>query len=224
MSLDNVVNMDSRTVVSGISFGSSTIDSAQTIAFLASAQRRNENSALILRSLLADDGSINKEHQIRSFLTDLKARHDLNVREIKLRELDEWNVSGLEIHDLIRSIFRIIGAKVEIENREVATWTQPMVQPSQEGLCAMIGKVIDGVLHFAIQAKLECGNFDVVEFAPTVQCLTGNYRGVEQAPPFLDYVLSVGKEQIWIDSMQSEEGGDSTESRIAIWSFLQGMI
>ena len=31
MSLDNVVNMDSRTVVSGISFGSSTIDSAQTI-------------------------------------------------------------------------------------------------------------------------------------------------------------------------------------------------
>ena len=56
-----------------------------------------KNSALILRSLLADDGSINKEHQIRSFLTDLKARHDLNVREIKLRELDEWNVSGLEI-------------------------------------------------------------------------------------------------------------------------------
>ena len=110
-----------------------------------------------------------------------------------------------------------------MKNREVATWTQPMVQPSQEGLCAMIGKVIDGVLHFAIQAKLECGNFDVVEVAPTVQCLTGNYRGVEQAPPFLDYVLSVGKEQIWIDSMQSEEG-DSTESRIAIWSFLQGMI
>ena len=39
---------------------------------------------------------LTKEQQIGE-LTDLKARHDLNVREIKLRELDVWNVSGLEI-------------------------------------------------------------------------------------------------------------------------------
>lgn len=34
-------------------------------------------------------------------------------------------------------------------------------------------KKINGVYHFLVQAKLECGNFDVMELAPTVQCLTG---------------------------------------------------
>jgi oxidase EvaA len=65
-----------------------------------------------------------------------------------------------------------------------------MVQPAQEGICAFVCKVIDGILHFAVQAKLECGNLDVIEFAPTVQCLTGSYKESSAgAVPFLDYVL-----------------------------------
>ena len=64
------------------------------------------------------------------------------------------------------------------------------------------------LLHFAIQAKLECGNFDIIEFAPTVQCLTGNYRNsLSNNLPFLDYVLNAPKEQIIFDTLQSEEGG-----------------
>ena len=51
-----------------------------------------------------------------------------------------------------------------------------MIEPAQEGICAFVCKEINGILHFAVQAKLECGNFDIIEFAPTVQCLTGNYR------------------------------------------------
>ena len=50
---------------------------------------------------------------------------------------------------------------------------------------------------------------DSLELAPTVQCLTGNYRnaqGIEQMP-FLKYVLEVKKENIIFDTLQSEEGG-----------------
>jgi oxidase EvaA len=83
-----------------------------------------------------------------------------------------------------------------------------MVQPSQEGLCAFICKEINGILHFAVQAKLECGNFDIIEFAPTVQCLTGNYRDSKSNDlPYLNYVLNAPKEQIIFDTLQSEEGG-----------------
>ena len=83
-----------------------------------------------------------------------------------------------------------------------------MIEPAQDGLCAFVCKQIDGLLHFAVQAKLECGNHDIIEFAPTVQCLTGNYRETEEsALPFLEYVLSAKPEQVLYDVLQSEEGG-----------------
>jgi oxidase EvaA len=84
-----------------------------------------------------------------------------------------------------------------------------MVKPAQEGLIAFIAKPIQGVYHFLVQAKLEAGNFDVIELAPTVQCLTGNYRTGqnEYAVPFLEDVLSAPADRIWYSAMQSEEGG-----------------
>ena len=83
-----------------------------------------------------------------------------------------------------------------------------MVEPAQGGLCAFVCKEIKGVLHFVVQTKLECGNFDIIEFAPTVQCLTGNYKETAKDKlPFLDYVLNVPENQIIFDTIQSEEGG-----------------
>ena len=104
--------------------------------------------------------------------------------------------------------FKVIAVDVEIENREVFKWSQPMIQPAQEGLCAFVCKEINGVLHFIVQIKMECGNHDIVEFSPTVQCLTGNYKQTKKgALPFLDYVLEATPAQILYDTLQSEEGG-----------------
>ena len=77
----------------------------------------------------------------------------------------------------------------------------------QQGLCAYIIKKIDGVYHFLVQAKMECGNFDILELAPTVQCLTGNVYGAAAKPPFADYVLNAKPSQIIFDTLLSEEGG-----------------
>jgi len=45
--------------------------------------------------------------------------------------------------------------------------------------------------------------------APTVQCLTGNYRKGqnEYDVMFLDEVINASQEQIWYSTYQSEEGG-----------------
>ncbi len=44
--------------------------------------------------------------------------------------------------------------------------------------------------------------------APTVQCLTGDYRSPDNLPiPFLNYVLNASKEMVVMDTFQSEEGG-----------------
>ena len=121
--------------------------------------------------------------------------------------MPEWEKNEWEISRRDGKFFKIIGVNVTISNREVSSWCQPLVQPMQDGICAFIIKKINGVYHFLVQAKLECGNFDVMELAPTVQCLTGNAEEAIIKPEFYDYILNARKDQVLIDALQSEEGG-----------------
>jgi oxidase EvaA len=205
MSKDNLVNMDTRTVISGIPFGSYEINQ---IKGEASFYPKDELKRLFVMSALTKDKSLHSIDFIISFITNLKSVYELEVEKIPLKSISGWEYGEKEIRHESGKYFKLIAVNVEIGNREVINWTQPMIEPVQEGLCAFICKKIDGVLHFAVQAKLECGNFDIVELAPTVQSLTGNYKETVKIPlPFLDYVLNAKKENVIYDSLQSEEGG-----------------
>ena len=208
MQTDNVVNMDTRTVLSGILWGElikSEFGIADMFKFLDTNQISRTGRDLLLSSLtLAGKHSVDT---VLSWLTELKSRHDLFVERIPLKEVSEWEIRDDEIVRADRRFFKVVGAEITIDNREVARWCQPLVQPMQEGVCAFVVKKINNVYHFLVQAKLECGNFDIFELAPTVQCLTGGYTGKSLEPPFVRYVLSAGKERVLFDVMQSEEGG-----------------
>lgn len=206
MTYDNLVNMDTRTVISGIPFGG--LDTVHQI------EKNNPMLAQRLmlnpfaRSYFDTEFALNDFDDIISFITQRKSHFELEIKQVPLKELKNWVFDEWSIHHEEHKYFKVIAVKVEIENREVTSWTQPMIEPAQEGLCAFVCKEINGVLHFAVQAKLECGNFDIIELAPTVQCLTGNYRNnVSRSLPFLEYVLNAPKEKIVFDNLQSEEGG-----------------
>jgi dTDP-4-dehydro-6-deoxy-alpha-D-glucopyranose 2,3-dehydratase len=204
--IDNIVNMDSRTVISGIPFGSYGTDTLQYFSALCSSNRLDEN---ILSSLLNNELYLNDLRKIISWITNLKSRYDLSVKNVPLNKISRWAFDGSSIKHESNKYFSVIGVHVEIGNREVVSWDQPMIQPAQEGIIAFLVKPINGVYHFLIQAKLEAGNFDIIEFAPTVQCLTGNYRvgQNEYSVPFIDEVLNAPQSAIWYSAMQSEEGG-----------------
>lgn len=204
---DNLVNMDTRTVISGIPFGSFT---SKTIDFFRAIDKSGTSSIneAMLESALKNDKAIMSIDDIIAWFTELKCKFDLNVTKMSLADIDDWIIDDYEIRHKDNKYFKIIATEVEISNREVAKWMQPLVQPAQDGLIAFIIKNINGVYHFLIQAKLESGNFDVLEMAPTVQCLTGNYRQTDKgALPFLEMVLNAPKEDIIFDTLQSEEGG-----------------
>ena len=207
MKYDNLVNMDSRTVIAGIDFGRHSPVSSDVIKFLANQNHPSDQSSLILTSLLSEEGGLNTNNQIRSFLTNLKSNHDLWVREIPLSELSEWRVTEHEIARPDGKYFRVIGTEVHIQNRESHLGRSRWFSLRKRDFVLWSGEWINGILHFAIQAKLECGNFDVVELAPTVQCLTGNFRESNADLPFLQFVLNAPASHCWVDSMQSEEGG-----------------
>ena len=47
---------------------------------------------------------------------------------------------------------------------------------------------------------------DLLEIAPTVQCITGSYQGGTE-PPYVAQISAANKTDIVVDAMQSEEGG-----------------
>ena len=206
MQHDNLVNMDTRTVVSGIPLGNFSNDVLEFLSFLN--PNKNKFQSALLKSALSKDSAIHKIENIISLITQLKSNYDLNITKIPLSKMKKWVVQDNQIIHDTKKYFKVIAVGVEISNREVVKWNQPMIEPVYQGLCAFVCKEINGILHFVVQNKLECGNHDIIELAPTVQTLTGNYKDTLKGElPFLEYVLDAKKEQIIFDTIQSEEGG-----------------
>jgi oxidase EvaA len=208
MGHDNLVNMDTRTVVSGIPLKNHNSSPGNELGSLENTANEATFEIKLLKSTLHNDKQLNSFDNIISFITSKKISFELDVQQIPISKIKDWNINSEAISHKENKFFRVIAVEVTIGNREVISWTQPMVEPMQDGLCAFVCKEINGTLHFAVQAKLECGNFDIIELAPTVQCLTGNYRDTPaQALPFLDFVLNAAPGKIIFDTLQSEEGG-----------------
>lgn len=201
MSVDNVVNMDTRTVLSGIDF-------TDYISPMTASLSISDFGRGMIKSAQTTSG-VYTMRQLLSWLTGLKAKYDLIVTGKPIDKLQGWYRSETEIANNDGKFFRVIGVKVSISNREVTSWCQPLVQPMQQGICAFIIKKKGGVWHFLVQAKMECGNYDVLELAPTVQSLTDNFRAYSGSgrADFTDYVLEAPRDRVIYDVLQSEEGG-----------------
>lgn len=184
MRCDNTINMDTRTVLSGL-----RIDSIDM----------TESS----KSLMSFDAILFR-------LSYLKSMYELVVEKIPLKNVRDWQITEKEISRSDHKYFQVIGVNVTISNREVAKWSQPLVKPMQEGVCVLFRQKKNGVMHYLLQAKVECGNFDVVELAPTIQCLTGDFRQVpvELRPRFVtEFLDGQIAGHVVFDALQSEEGG-----------------
>lgn len=199
MQRDNCVNMCARTVVAGIDF-------TDYSASEADLDQMSDFGRDMLGSAHTQSG-VKTMREVQSWLTGLRYGYTLSVERIPLNEVREWQCRDDEIVRFDNKCFRVIGAKVHIENREVVSWCQPLVESMQQGICAFIVKKIGGIYHFLVQAKMECGTRDVFELAPTVQCLTESVFDGSPRPPYTDYVLNARKEQVVYDALQSEEGG-----------------
>lgn len=206
---DNLVNMDTRTVISSIPLASSEEEAAQFGPAQASKTGLGFFERELLVSALRRDGGIATNNDIISWLSELKAMAEIQVRQVPLNRLPRWGMDELSIFREDRNYFSVIGISVEADTREVRGWTQPIVKPCAIGTTAFVTMKIGGILHFLVQARMEPGIFDMFEMAPTVQYLPhSNGIGVDDVPPpFYDLVTAAPRDRIRHESIQSEEGG-----------------
>lgn len=189
LGFDNLVNMDSRTVLS-----------------CAPAGHPHRS------------GALHSDLELLSWFTAERSRHDVRSERVGLVSLPGWASDGGVIERTDGRYFRVVGVSVEASNREVTRWSQPLIEPVAQGVAAFVAQRIYGVPHVLVHARVESGFVDTVELAPTVQCVPENYASAEQRPRFLDLVLSPDPERVRYSAVHSEEGGRflNAESRYMI--------
>lgn len=209
LKIDNLINMDTRTVISSINF--SQFSENQLLEFfgdkVSALDESRENP--LLASFSANEDSVHSMSEIHSWLTELKSQYELDSKLINLNQIQDWIFEDDRIRHSQNRYFSVIAVDVVISNREVSRWCQPLVEPCQDGIVGFIAKKFNGVLHFLMQAKVEVGNRDIIELAPTVQCITGSYdeNKREYQVKYLDQLFSAKNEEVLYDVILSEEGG-----------------
>jgi oxidase EvaA len=198
----HTVNMDTRTVIAAIPL---VTGEAEALTAGGAAQRSAFGEALIASSLATDRG-FHRTEGLLSWLTDIRARAEVDVQPCAMRAIHGWERDAHELRRGDGEYFRVFGITVESDAREVRSWTQPMVQPAKPGVSAFVTKRIRGVLHFLVQARMEPGVWNLIELGPTVQSLSGAPMD-EQAPYMLEEVLAGRAGVIRHRSTQCEEGG-----------------
>ncbi|MFJ9982360.1 NDP-hexose 2,3-dehydratase family protein [Streptomyces cyaneofuscatus] len=176
---DNVINMDSRTV-------------------LACAPLPHD-----------EPGALHSDTELLSWFTGERSRHEVHVERVPLDETHGWHRGESSIDHEAGRYFRVVALDVQAGSREVSGWTQPMFEPCGIGVTAFLTRDIGGVRHVLAHARVEGGFLDTVELGPTVQYTPANliHLRQDQRPPFLDLVLGTPAQRIRYEAVHSEEGG-----------------
>ncbi|MFI1212489.1 NDP-hexose 2,3-dehydratase family protein [Streptomyces sp. NPDC020802] len=201
--LGNRVNMNARTVLSGIAYGAA--GDAAGGDLLSYAQQPDPFHAELLKSHRTPCSAADLSGAL-TWLYDQKAKFSLDVRRTSLRDMDEWICDDDSIRHRDGRIFDIIGMSVRATSREVGTWWQPMLEPRPGNAVALICQRRAGVLQFLLQATVQPGLTDRLELGPTVQFSPGYHRGPQDFPPLTHY-LDAPASWTRLDAVQSEDGG-----------------
>ena len=203
---DNVLNMDTRSVLSTVPLIDDSVASRIAHDLTPVLDERISNLGLRYINSYITENSVHSTDEIISWYNQQKVNYEMEVTRKPLSQLEGWTIGEMTISNSDR-YFNVIGVNVKAGTREVRSWMQPLLKDKNVGLLAFITTEINGVIHFLVQAKVEPGNLDIIELAPSVSC--SNYEHVKERAnrPFLFDEVFDNRNTVHYDALQSEEGG-----------------
>lgn len=181
MRYDNLVNMDTRTVLSCL-----PIEKYQ--------------------SDLSDINAKNYLPEIYRYINNFKMFDETKKEIVPLFSLKNWEMKNNEFVCKEPYSFKVIFCDIEIEGREVRHWCQPLFEATGIALFGLFTYVENGIRYFIVKCKSEIGCFDKIEIGPTVQreyICSEKENNVDKL--FLKKLEN--QEGIIFDTLLSEEGG-----------------
>lgn len=194
---DNLVNMDTRTVISGIPFSAVPFTDAQRDRL-----RLNMADDGFYRSMFEGNGHYDVP-KVYNYINDQKMFNNCSYKLLPLHELESWRMNAYGIEPITPQGFKVIYCRMDIEGREVRRWHQPLFEATDISTFALLCCDIDGVTHYLVHALAEPGCFDGLELAPSLQ-LDASRRWEDD--PMLRFLKPEMAEAL-CDVMLSEEGG-----------------
>lgn len=161
LKIDNLINMDTRTVLSGIFLNDYLIQDREKFSNFF------EDTSLFNSIFYSDvQSELTKAYQI---LNNIKMFSDNTTRVIPLQKLEHWITDETGVKPDFRADFQVQYYDIEIEGREVATWTQPLFKAEGKATFVLFSRIYKGVRQYLVKAQPEIGSFDIAEFGPSIQ-------------------------------------------------------
>jgi hypothetical protein len=85
--------MDTRTVISGIPYGTYSDLQIDLFSFLNKHQLSDSVESRMLKSMLSSESAVNSFDNIIKFVTRHKSFFELNIEKIPLNKINNWNIN-----------------------------------------------------------------------------------------------------------------------------------
>lgn len=167
MRIDNLVNMDTRTVLSCIPYYLADMNDAERSEMLELFRDK-----ALFRSMFEKPDREDFSRIFR-YINNYKMLYAGRNEIIPLKELSGWDFTDSEIVCKQNYAFKVIFADIEIEGREVTHWTQPLFEAVGMATFGLISADFNGKTKFLVHGLHEAGCFDGMELAPSVQLEAG---------------------------------------------------
>lgn len=201
MKIDNLVNMDTRTVLSCIPWSLLPVPEGEK----AQISKMFGDKALF-RSMFRQPCHSDMVRAFR-YINNYKMLHSCENRIVPLTELSSWEFTDSGITHKVGYPFKVVFCDIEIEGREVTHWSQPLFEAVGMATFGLITAEFDGVLKFLVHAKPEAGCFDSIELAPTIQLEAGIPENEYNEMDRLFFSLLESGAEVRNNVILSEEGG-----------------
>lgn len=201
MKINNLVNMDTRTVLSCIPFSIYKFTEDELIKI-----EKNFIEKDLFKSIFLGDRNLDIV-SIYQYINNYKMFDESKEELCSLEELKNWNFKNNEILCNEKYDFKVIFCDISIEGREVRNWTQPLFEANGIATLGLIMCNDNGVKKFLINCKEEIGCFDKIELAPTVQIEYTQHSIKYDYITKLFFDMYNQKKYTRYDVILSEEGG-----------------
>lgn len=197
MHYENLVNMDTRTVLSCLPFA--------MVGDERGKMRKYFTDQSLYHSIF-DAADPDDMATIYNYINNYKMFDMPKTELIRLDELQNWGMDDFGIRCQEPYSFSVIYCDIEVEGREVRRWTQPLFKAEGVALFGLFTAVVDGKRRFLAKAQAEVGCFDGMELGPTVQREAICREPENTVDKMFMAQLKTGK-GVKYDVILSEEGG-----------------
>lgn len=201
MKIDNLVNMDTRTVISGIPLSGFMLESSELEYIKACFVQKTFFNSIFRTENVAELSNI--YHYINNY----KMFQNDRIVEIPLYELSEWEINEYGIVCKRPSDFKVRYYDISIENREVVRWDQPLFEAMGHAVFGLIIADVDSCMKILVRIKSEIGTFDRMELAPTIQWESTHKSSHDDSVEKIFRERLREHRNVILDVMLSEEGG-----------------